>query len=177
MDDSITLSGIVRRPDRRQQRTRTALLVAFRELMLVERYDRIDVAGVCERANVGRSTFYAHFPGKDALLAASMQPLLATLATVAAEGDSPALLPLLMHFWDQRRHGRVVFAPPLRAVLERQLVEVIEARLGASDRLAALQIAAAQLAILDAWMTGAVSATPADVAARVAATARLVSVP
>lgn len=153
------------------------MLVAFRELMFVERYDRIDVAAICARANVGRSTFYAHFAGKDALLAASMQPLLATLATVAVDGDNPELLALLVHFWEQRRHGRVVFAPPLRAVLERQLVEAVHARLGQPDLLAALQIAAAQLAILDAWMTGAVSASPAVMAARIAATSRLARLP
>ncbi len=173
MNETGDMSHTVRQPDRRQKRTRSALLAAFRDLMFAQRYDRIDVAAVCARANVGRSTFYAHFPGKDALLAASMQPLLGTLADVAANGDSPTLLWLLDHFWEQRRHGRVVFAPPLRAVLERELVDLIHGRLGPDQRLAALQIAAAQLTIVDAWMTGAVSATPAEMAARVAATSRL----
>jgi AcrR family transcriptional regulator len=167
------MSDNIRSPDRRQQRTRTALLAAFRDLMFAERYDRIDVAAVCARANVGRSTFYAHFPGKDALLAASMHPLLATLADVAATGDSPSLHWLLVHFWEQRRHGRILFAPPLRAVLERELAEAILARLAPDRRLAALQIAAAQLTAVDAWMTGAISATPAEMAAQIAATARL----
>lgn len=167
------MSRISATPDRRQQRTRAALLAAFRDLMFAERYDRIDVAAVCERANVGRSTFYAHFASKDALLAASMQPLLGLLAEVAETGDSPQLAWLLAHFWEQRRHGRVVFAPPLRSVLERELASTIAARLGSARRLAALQIAAAQLTVVDAWMTGAISATPAEMAAQLAATHRL----
>lgn len=177
MNEDTNLSRIARPPDRRQQRTRMALLAAFRDLMFAERYDRIDVAAVCKRANVGRSTFYAHFPGKDALLAASMQPLLSTLADVAASGDSPSLLWLLAHFWEQRRHGRVVFAPPLRSILERELADRIHERLGPAQRIAALQIAAAQLTIIDAWMTGGVSATPAEMAARLSATARLATPP
>jgi AcrR family transcriptional regulator len=173
MDDFPNMSAIVRAPDRRQQRTRAALLAAFRDLMFAERYDRIDVAAVCTRANVGRSTFYAHFAGKDALLAASMQPLLGKLAEVAATGDDPSLLWLLEHFWEQRRHGRIMFAPPLRTVLERELADAIQARLGPDYRIAALQIAAAQLTAVDAWMTGSVSATPQQMAARIIATARL----
>jgi AcrR family transcriptional regulator len=173
MDEITNMSRIDRPPDRRQQRTRAALLAAFRDLMFAQRYDRIDVADVCAQANVGRSTFYAHFAGKDALLAAAMQPLLGTLADVAATGDSPSLLWLLYHFWEQRRHGRVVFAPPLRTVLERELAEAIHQRLGSHQRLASLQIAAAQLTALDAWLTGGISAPPAEMAAHIAATSRL----
>jgi AcrR family transcriptional regulator len=174
MDEQNETSEKTRAPDRRQLRTRAALLAAFRDLMFAERYDRIDVAAVCARANVGRSTFYMHFAGKDALLAASMQPLLGLLAEVAATGDSPQLAWLLAHFWEQRRHGRVVFAPPLRQVLERELAAAILARLGPDRRLAALQIAAAQLTAVDAWMTGAISTTPDAMAAQLAATHRLV---
>lgn len=173
MDDQIKLSRKIRPPDRRQQRTRAALLAAFRDLMFAQRYDRIDVAAICALADVGRSTFYAHFPGKDALLAASMQPFLIVLAAVSADSSDPSLLQLLEHFWEQRRHGRVLFAPPLRPLLERELADAIHRRLGPEHRLAALQIAAAQLTAVDAWMTGSVSATPAEMAARIAATARL----
>jgi AcrR family transcriptional regulator len=174
MDETLDLSRNVRPPDRRQLRTRAALLAAFRDLMFAERYDRIDVASVCARADVGRSTFYAHFPGKDALLVAAMQPLLRVLASVAATGDDPALLWLLDHFWEQRRHGRAVFMPPLRRLLERDLAAAIQQQLAPDCRLAALQIAAAQLTVIEAWMAGTITAAPAAVAAHICATARLV---
>lgn len=54
--------------DRRQRKTRQAIFDAFEELVYEERYDRITVAQIIERADIGRSTFYAHFATKDELL-------------------------------------------------------------------------------------------------------------
>jgi hypothetical protein len=58
-------------------------------------------------------------------------------------------------------------------VLERELADAVQARLGQDFRIVALQIAAAQLTAVDAWMTGSISATPQQMAARIIATARL----
>lgn len=54
--------------DRRIQRTRKLLLNALVELILEKGYKKITVQNIIDRADVGRSTFYAHFPDKDALL-------------------------------------------------------------------------------------------------------------
>lgn len=58
-------------PDRRIRRTRTALHRALIELMMQRPYERITVAEVIARADIGRSTFYAHFRDKDDLLVVS----------------------------------------------------------------------------------------------------------
>ncbi|MET8797750.1 TetR/AcrR family transcriptional regulator [Nocardia sp. NPDC004568] len=58
-------------PDRRVRKTRHALHRALIELMMERPYDRITVSDVITRADVGRSTFYAHYRDKDDLLVVS----------------------------------------------------------------------------------------------------------
>ena len=53
--------------DRRVRRTRRTLRDAMVALVVERGYDRITVQDVLDRADVGRSTFYAHFRDKDAL--------------------------------------------------------------------------------------------------------------
>lgn len=55
-------------PDRRIQKTQQALIEGLLELLSVKHYDSISIRDITEKANVGRSTFYAHFESKDDLL-------------------------------------------------------------------------------------------------------------
>jgi AcrR family transcriptional regulator len=66
--------------DRRAARTRKALHQALMSLILRTGYEPITVQDIIDEADVGRSTFYAHYTGKEDLLRSGFQMLRAELA-------------------------------------------------------------------------------------------------
>ena len=62
--------------DRRVRRTRRRLHEALASLIHEKSYDDIAVKEILGRADVGRSTFYAHFRDKDALLGSGVRDML-----------------------------------------------------------------------------------------------------
>ena len=54
--------------DRRQKKTREAIINAFCDILSKKHYNQITVGEIIQRADVGRATFYAHFETKDYLL-------------------------------------------------------------------------------------------------------------
>src|SRR5260221_289471 len=65
--------------DRRVARTRGMLQHALISLILKQDYEAITVEDICEAANVGRSTFYAHYSSKDDLKRRGLEEHLRTL--------------------------------------------------------------------------------------------------
>ncbi len=163
--------------DRRTARTRRAINSAFVSLVLERRYDTIRIGDIIAKADVGRSTFYEHFRSKDDLLRQSMEGLLAMVADVASPAPDEAKLAFAVsHFWENRRLARIVLAPPTGTMVRRLLERLIEERLVDDPALArarAIQIAAAQLALLEAWIKGELTASEALMADRFRAAARL----
>ncbi|MFE3195659.1 TetR/AcrR family transcriptional regulator [Nocardia sp. NPDC059240] len=87
--------------DRRVRRTRMALHRALIELMQQQPYTRITVRDIIDRADVGRSTFYAHYRDKDDLLLVScIEHVRGELAAQAARGpgELSPLAPVEMLF-------------------------------------------------------------------------------
>lgn len=54
--------------DRRIQRTRQSLRTALFALVKEKEFEAVSVQEIADRANVGRTTFYAHFDNKEELL-------------------------------------------------------------------------------------------------------------
>jgi AcrR family transcriptional regulator len=61
--------------DRRQKKTRQAVYRSFTALLETKPYSAISVQEIIDGADVGRSTFYAHFETKDALLESLCQEI------------------------------------------------------------------------------------------------------
>lgn len=78
------------RTDRRVARTREALRDALLGLLVERGWDGIDVQSLCERANIGRSTFYLHFPNKEELLKGSFGDLRTALRASVPRTAPPA---------------------------------------------------------------------------------------
>src|SRR5882724_919932 len=67
---------MAKRPiDRRVARTRAMLQQAHISLILKKGYEAITVDDICDAANVGRSTFYAHYTSKDDLRRSGLEHL------------------------------------------------------------------------------------------------------
>jgi AcrR family transcriptional regulator len=71
--------------DRRIQKTRQALQEALIALVLEKGYEALTVQDVLDRANVGRSTFYAHFYDLDDLLQSEFEHLQAEFEAYMAK--------------------------------------------------------------------------------------------
>lgn len=79
------------RVDRRVSRTRKTLHEAFIELVLEKGFDALTIKEIAARANVGRSTLYAHHGGKEGLLRDGLTSLRTLLfAAQRAAHDRPA---------------------------------------------------------------------------------------
>ncbi len=150
--------------DRRVRRTRLAIFEAFRTLVLSRRYEDIRVADIIAEADVGRSTFYDHFTGKDDVLLSSIEGLFDVLAdTVTQRVARERVFFVLSHFWDQRSLSRMVLSNELFFKLSRKLAEMMEMRLKADGaapqaaRIHATEAAMAQLGLIKVWSAGDLS--------------------
>jgi AcrR family transcriptional regulator len=86
--------------DRRIMRTRKFLQEALLALILEKGYEEVTIQDVLDRANVGRSTFYAHFQDKEALFLSEFETLRTLfehhLLSQPAPDTSPWSLSLVM---------------------------------------------------------------------------------
>lgn len=160
--------------DRRIRRTRDAIIGAFKNIVFQTRYSDIRVSDIVDKADIGRSTFYEHFAGKDDLLVSSMEWVLLGLAASAKPGaDLATVFEVLDHIWGHRSKGRNIlsgqsgrrFEKALASKFEETLLQLLEA--GKSEQIGFLlppvftanQLAASTMSLLKTWLSGTAPAS------------------
>ncbi|QLL64221.1 TetR/AcrR family transcriptional regulator (plasmid) [Sinorhizobium mexicanum] len=81
---SVTAGSI----DRRVARTRSRLQQALLKLTAEKEYGAVTVEDICREADVGRSTFYTHYPDKECLRKATIDEHMKSLQARGAERHS-----------------------------------------------------------------------------------------
>ncbi len=146
--------------DRRSRRTRRMLGEALVSLLLEKRYDLITVQEIIDRANVGRSTFYAHYLDKEDLLQHELAELILRLGDhMDRSGEGTRLvpsLPLLRHLHESSAlvralvRGRAI--EPVLKTMQTQMSLHVEVRLARC--VPAGVVPAVPLPILAQYVTG-----------------------
>lgn len=101
--------------DRRQKKTREAIFSAFTALLAEKNYNQIAVQEIIDAADVGRTTFYAHFETKDFLLKELCEDLFGHVVETAMGqphghrhnmpiAEEPVFLHLLRHLQENDRN-------------------------------------------------------------------------
>ncbi len=172
--------------DRRSLRTRSALRDALIGLIAERSWDEIAVQDICERANIGRSTFYLHYPSKDALLQGGLEGLQAELQRQArARADNASSSPqaltgfdfvlgLIEHAHEQRkvfrgligRRSGYVVQQRFREMVIRLITDELPASTGLLPSVAVARwMAGAFVELLSWWIEQRAPLPPEDLAA------------
>ncbi len=165
--------------DRRRQKTRKAIFSAFQTLLETKRYDRITVQDIIDSADVGRSTFYAHFETKEALLDAFCGDVFFHLFgenacdfTGDGEGLAGKLTHILWHIREERQHlsailrsdGREVFFTYFKEHLTALFAAEWEDTVHLPEEYRLRMLAAGFVETLVWWAEGRYQAQPEEVA-------------
>lgn len=119
---------MARPADRRVLRTHKTLRDALVRLVIERGWDDLSVKDICDAADVGRSTFYEHFAGKEDLLTSGFADLGAHLR---APGERPAgtvlrfVHPLFAHALGSRPLFRALVGKTSGHVVERRFRSLV----------------------------------------------------
>ena len=147
--------------DRRVERTRQLLQNALSELILEKGYEKVTVQDVIDRANVGRSTFYAHFESLEQLLLSGFEPLRAQfedfLSGAEFDHESPWALSLTMFQQVQKQKGGYITLTHIQKFLYGYLLDHL--KMGMTKRnknvppeLLAHYVASSFIALMTWWI-------------------------
>lgn len=140
--------------DRRVRRTHEQLRAALVSLILERGWDDVSIMDVCEKAEVGRSTFYIHFADKEDLLVSGFDQLLEQLQLERrrTEGTFAFAEALIAHASENVKLFRALVGRKSGQVAQRRMRDVIHKVVEAE--LVSLGFDAAQRNVAAKFVTG-----------------------
>lgn len=118
--------------DRRSQRTRRLITSATLGLLFERRYDAITVQDILERADIGRSTFYAHFFDKEDVLTSIVDEMLESFHQQLAQRTRGNRLIPALELFEHVQQNEQYFRAMLRGRTGEVLWEAAQAALSRS---------------------------------------------
>lgn len=170
--------------DRRTLRTRQALHEAVIQLIIERDYDAISVSDIADAANVGRSTFYAHFTDKDDLLRSGTDYLRSKLLqeherAIANEKRADRRMLgfsrfMTEHLCEQQELYRAMMrgraGPIIIQQIQRSIGEIVRAELksmsmpaGRSPEIAVQFVVGAYMSVLTWWLDRGAKEPPEEI--------------
>ena len=170
--------------DRRVARTRAMLQRALNALTLKKGYEAITIEDICGAANVGRSTFYAHYTGKDDLKRSGLEHLRRLLldhqraALAASDNAGKRSLAFSLPMFEHARehidlyralvgnHGGAVALGTIRQILSDLVRDELHASAGKNPNgaipreLVVHYVVGAYMAVLTWWLDGGAKLPP-----------------
>jgi len=137
--------------DRRVRRTRRILSTALVELVLEKGYESITVQDILDRADVGRSTFYAHYRDKDALFLSNFDDMRRQLLDTVDDADPARVAAAIFgHAYANRQVYQAICGKRGGTMVHRHLHRLVTGLLG--NDVAAEFYAGGLLAMLAWWV-------------------------
>ncbi len=170
--------------DRRIARTRQVLEQALLDLLAEKSYDAITIQDITDRANVGRTTFYLHYRGKDDLfLSCHMKGMTEFRFGIFSKdellGDEPPpnMEPIFAYLLENRavfeimKHGKdsVIIMRAIQDTVARNMEDSLRAAFDEHDSripflALANYIAGSQMSFMTWWIERHIRYTPQEMA-------------
>lgn len=142
-------------------KSRQAILEAYNKLVLNSGGLEIRVSDIVREADIGRSTFYEHFPNAESVLQQAVSEPFRIFANASLQEDFPRLLDILRHFADNRIQATTMMSDArvrdqLVSVLTNQYDLLLAEKIVDTQqrKLCTTQLAEANLAMVRQWIGG-----------------------
>jgi AcrR family transcriptional regulator len=160
--------------DRRSARTRAMLQDALISLIRKKRYEAITIKDICDAADVGRSTFYAHYTSKDDLKRSGLESLRRLLVDRQRDRSLGFSLAMFEHARDHMDlyralaggRGGAVALGSIRQILSDLVRDEVAATLDKNSadlvprELVVQYVVGAYMAVLTWWLDGGAKLPP-----------------